>query len=370
MPGPDLLRLRSRGHPGVRATHDRTLELTTDPDITARATCILGTGTEVVGPVPPAIAGLVDITITAAGHTAVVRALANSAWHPGTTAVVRRSPVRLPNTLATDADTTARDLPRDLVLALSNPDTEITTTITRAHDDTPRLVLFRLGDDRRLLAEVAAADAVVAEDDTARSVLSGLTAAHDALGALSTGARVLAVSSGEGPHPFAAAALSQDDRPEVEVLGLPPELAVASISPHWAPPLITGPQSRRDAAKLAAAHPAARVVFRTPGTSLARALDEAAKTAGTRTAAIGTDERPTWGPITELRTLTPRGDVFCALDPVQSEETAADPSAPEAFITALLSQSVSPTTLVKALSSLPGWSRKQAYDLVLRLNQR
>ncbi|MCG8917122.1 DUF371 domain-containing protein [Actinokineospora sp. PR83] len=375
-PGAELLRLRCRGHAEIRATHDRTLEFAVDTDITGRATCVLGVAATVVGSAPPGVAGPVRITVSAGGHRVTVRALANSAWRPGDSAVVRRSGARLPTTLATGADLTARDLPRDLALALADPEVEVDVVVERDAAGVGRLVRFRAGDPARLAAERAAADAVVAEDDGARALLSGVSRAVDAAEVLRDNGRVLAVSTSEGPHPFAAEVLSWAERPVVEVLGLPPELAVAAVSPRWAPVLVVGAPGRREVVRLAGAHRTSAVVFRAPGAGLARVLDDVVKAVGTRTAAVvGADagsetaERPVWGPVARVRELVVRGDVLCALDPVADEVVADGPAVSEGLVTALLAQSVSPTTIVKALAGQPGWSRKQAYDLVLRLNR-
>ncbi|MDT4949808.1 MAG: hypothetical protein QOJ37_2403, partial [Pseudonocardiales bacterium] len=104
------MRLVGRGDDRIRATHTKTLELTVDAAITERATCVLAVA---VHPEPAQpLAGPVRITISAGGETFSVQALAYSGWDPAGSAVVRRSPLRLPGTLATHADAASSDLPR------------------------------------------------------------------------------------------------------------------------------------------------------------------------------------------------------------------------------------------------------------------
>ncbi|WP_018685138.1 DUF371 domain-containing protein [Actinokineospora enzanensis] len=353
----ELLRLRCRGHRDIRATHAKTLEFTTDSEITGRATCVVGVGGvvlggAVVGAAPGGIAGPVSVTISAGGHGVTVRALANSRWRPGGSAVIRRSGRRLPNTLATDADLGSSDLPRALVAAMADPDAVIEVVITRDVDE-GRVIRYRASElDERLAAECAAADAVVAEDAGARKLVT-------TRGVPDRG-RVLFVSTQDVQPP----ALLGAGHP-VEVIGLPPELAVACASPLAAPTLIAVGRPRREVSRLLAAHRHARVVFTCPAEELPRRLDEAAGLIGTTHAAVlADDERPVWGPVTTPAAGS--GDVYCAVDPVESEVDipAVDVAA---LLKTLLAGEVSATTVVKALAAQPGWSRKQAYDLVLGL---
>ncbi|RLK55127.1 DUF371 domain-containing protein [Actinokineospora cianjurensis] len=363
----DLVRLRCRGHHDIRATHGKTLEFTADTAITGRATCVVGVAGEVVGQAPPAIAGPVLITLSAGGECATVRAVANSRWRPGGSAVVRRSGQRLPNTLATDADLSSADLPRALVAALSDPDAVVDVAVARAETSRTHLVRYRatVGPDDRLSAECAAADVILAEDSGARALVGalGFTASREA----DPVGRVLAVSTVDGVGAAVSTLLA--DSPTVEVLGLPPELAVAGAAPQEAPVLVATGLSRRDAIKLAAATRTARVVFTCPASDLSRWLADAQRLAGnTHASVMALDERPTWGPISAIADLSGSADVWCALDPTSGPVTVDVDVA--GLLTALLGQDVSSTTLVRALAGQPGWSRKQAYDYVLGLTPR
>ncbi|GLZ37804.1 DUF371 domain-containing protein [Actinokineospora sp. NBRC 105648] len=367
----ELLRLRCRGHRDIRATHAKTLEFSADDAITGRATCVIGVDTAVVGAPPVGLAGWLRITVTAGGVSATVRALANSRWRPGGSGVVRRSGLRLPNTLATDADLAAADLPRELVAAMADPDAAVEVLITRDDRDEDRLIRYRAGQDHddRLAAECAAADVVLAEDSAARAIAT----AHGAvLGSREdlTG-RVLTVSTVDGTSSAVRALLAT--RPAVEALNLPSELAVAAAAPHAAPLLIATGLPRKDVQRLATTHAASRVVFDCPAGELPRRLSELARAVGTSSASVLRvgDERPVWGPLTDIAETVSSGDVLCALDPVQSSADSSAPEvAPSALLSALLAQEVSATTLVRALAEQPGWSRKQAYDFVLGLSRK
>ncbi|MBM7772424.1 hypothetical protein JOD54_002628 [Actinokineospora baliensis] len=352
----ELLRLRCRGHAEIRATHGKTLEFTSDGAITGRATCVVGVAGEVVGQAPGAVAGPIEITVSAGGITATVQALANSRWRPGASAVVRRSGQRLSNTLATDADLSSADLPRELVVALADPGAVVDVVVRRGETSGTHLVRYRAsGPEDRLVAECAAADVILAEDAGARVLLSelGFTASRDATGP----GRVLAVSTLDGTSSVVRQLLAE--QPRVEVLGVPPELAVTGAAPTPAPVLLATGLSRKDVAKLAATSRSARVVFRCPAAEVSRWV------AGARNVSVmALDERPVWGAVEEFAQLSGSTDVWCALDPTSSTDLGIDVDVAE-LVTALLGHDVSASTVARALAAQPGWSRKQAYDFVL-----
>lgn len=373
----ELMRLRCRGHRDIRAIHAKTLEFTTSTDITSRATCVVGVAAEVLHAPPHGPAGPLRITLSAGGHSVTARALGNSAWRPGSSMVVRMSPERLPNTLATDADLAAADLPRELLHALTDPETVIDVRVERARDAAEgRLILYRAGqgDDHRLAAEISAADAVIAQDLPAGKVLSALGVAAApwaaAPGTVEEGGRLLVVSTRDSHNPVVGDLLS-GTRPAVEVIGMPDELAVAAVSPHSGPVLLAAGEGRRRLAGVLAAHRSARVVIRTPAAELPKILGEAERVLGTETAAVAAAsmvERPWWGPVAQAGAQVPGGgEVLCCVDPVQAVDGETDIEVDHiALIRALLEQSVSHKTLALALARLPAWSRKRAYDLVLQ----
>ncbi len=80
-------------------------------------------------------------------------------------------------------------------------------------------------------------------------------------------------------------------------------------------------------------------------------------------------ERPRWGPVDTLLPAGPaRANIVCCLDPAATSWPEAVPELAtldqRALLAALRGQGVSARTLALALASLPGWSRRQAYDLL------
>ncbi|HZC70464.1 MAG TPA: DUF371 domain-containing protein, partial [Jatrophihabitans sp.] len=246
------MRLVGRGHSAIRATHRKTLEFTPEREITERATCVVAVGVEGIR---EPLAGDVRITITAAGASFTFEARGNSSWDASGTAIIRRSPFRLPDTLATHATATAHDLPRPLVEALRMPDSEVDVQVEPIRGR-PCAVLFAIDpgrrNDPRLRAEIAAADLVVVEDEEAGRAL-GERVAH---GAVPVDGRVLVVAARELPGTTVVAALDQVD---VETVGLPPALAAAAGSPARGPLVLAETEPR---AVLRDAPAAARVVVR------------------------------------------------------------------------------------------------------------
>ena len=369
------MRLRGRGHPNIRGTHAKTLEFTADAELGQGGTCVVGVRATIVGTAPAAIAGPIRITLAAGGHEATVHAVANSRWRPGSPAVVRLSAVRLPNTLATDADLSSADLPRPLLSALADPGTELDIVIERDAREQPWLVRYAADQehDDRLAAECAAADAILAEDAPARAVIAahGGLLGDDAGDTLAGGGRVLAVStSGRVSAPEPVRRLLAR-RPVVEVLGMSPELAVAAAAPDQAPILLGTELGARALAKLAATHRWARVVFRCPARDLPRLLDSLdAATATVLPLGASATDRPVWAPAARLRNAAGSADVLCALDPGEEFTGDADVElAPAALLESLLAAGVSAKTISTALAGQPGWSRRRSYDFVLGLNR-
>lgn len=345
----ELVRFSAQGHPALRATHGKTLEFTADSTVTARATCVLG----VTAALPTAaIAGPIRITMTVGTDAISLDAVGNSAWRPGRSAVVRRSPLRRPDTFATDATLAAADLPRDFAAALADPATRLEVAVS-ARPSVPWLVRFRLSpsNEGRLVAEAAAADVIRAEDTEARARLSELGIALT--GAADSG-RVLSVSSGPaGRLPLPAAD---------EVIGWPAEFAVLAAQPDAAPVVFVPPGA--EVAVLAAANPQAAVVFRGPAERLNRTVATIGRPAADVVlVALSDPERPWRGGQSELDGPD-RGELICLVG-AQPGPASAAPVDPAAFVTGLLSAGVSSRTVALALAGLPGWSRRAAYDFVL-----
>jgi hypothetical protein len=367
------------GHPAIRASHAKTLELTAEPSITARASCVVGVAARL--PAQP-VAGPIRLTLSAAGESVSWRAIGNSGWWPGSgSAVIRRSGRRLPDTFATDAELAAADLPRALAGALAAPDTTVTLRVERAVGPVGVLVRCRLagtGPDR-VLAEAAAADLVLAEDAAARSWLAsaGLPASPasagstaDAASRLAAGGRVLAVAAGDGTD-LTGLLLAAGS---VEVLGLPAELAVSAAAADRSAVLHADGVRPRELPALAAAHPSLALAFRCPADRLRRLLAELGRTtADLVLAPVDDPERPIRGQLAELALLDQplalphRAELACRVAGL-AQPAGGPPIEPAALVRQLLAQSVSPRTVALAVAALPGWSRRSAYELVLALS--
>jgi uncharacterized protein len=112
----------------VRALHPRTVEVTTEEDLTAKGDCIIGVGAdkgcdglneELKGAIRVAGAR-VTVRISAGGETFVIRAVGSPQLSLSNRSeiVVRTTGFVSDRTLALNADFAARDIPRRMVDAL------------------------------------------------------------------------------------------------------------------------------------------------------------------------------------------------------------------------------------------------------------
>jgi hypothetical protein len=350
------MRFVGRGNSAIRATHTKTLELIADAEITERATCVIATG---VAPQTRALAGRVRITISAGGESFGLEARANSSWDPSGPAVIRRSPLRLPGTLATHATAAASDLPPSLVDALRDPATTVEVAVELIPAP-PCAVLFALdphrSGDRRLPAELAAADLVVAEDDEAARLV-GERAGH---GPIRVDGRVLVLATRELPGQTVLDALRTVD---IETVGLSPRLSAAAASPSRGPLLIApGDADPRDLLRRTAA--GTRLVLTTPADRLPALLQLADETRGPIGAVLVQEYAPPLriesGSSPELPNRSPVHICFDAA----GESTSLDPAV-WAAIDGLLADGVATKAVAKALAALSGWDRRRAYEAIV-----
>jgi hypothetical protein len=135
-------RLAASGHPAVTGRHAKTLELTADPEITARASCVLGTS---AGPLPGGLVrlrGRVRLELAVGDLVAVVDGEANPAYASASRLVVRRSDVLDPDTFLVNASAAAADLDRTLVGRLRDPASRLEVTATELGTPPPVLLLL------------------------------------------------------------------------------------------------------------------------------------------------------------------------------------------------------------------------------------
>lgn len=349
------MRFVGRGHPALRATHAKTLELTRDADVTERATCVLAVRAE-AEPAQP-LAGPVRITIAVDAAEFTLTARANSSWDPVGPAIVRRSPLRPPDTFATHASAAARDLPRDLTDRLRDPRSVIIVEVERAPSP-PCAVLFALDPSRphdpRLSAELAAADVLVVEDDAAARLLGERVVR----GQVEITGRTLVVASRDLPGTTVVAALRQVD---VETVGLAPAHAAAAASASRGPVLIAPPGA--DIRQLLRGTPAGvRIVLAAPAERVPALLRQAHELRGVAGAVLAADATPPRRIGLEDQ-LSGAQHVHVCLD-ASAEADSLDPAV-RAAIEVLLADHVPTRTAAKALAALTGWERRRAYESVL-----
>jgi uncharacterized protein len=119
------------GHAMVRATHGRTIEITTEEHLTPSGDCIIGVGaSKGIAQLSPAMKSAlrsdgarVKITIVAPGGEFSFRATGSKdlSFESPTDMVIRRSSFVCGRTLAIQAESSAREIPRGLVGTLKSP---------------------------------------------------------------------------------------------------------------------------------------------------------------------------------------------------------------------------------------------------------
>jgi hypothetical protein len=214
VPHPHQAVLVGRGHPAIRATHAKTFELTAEPAITARATCVLAVGT-VLDPNLAPLRGRVRLTLATPGLPALTgEATLNPRRALTDRAVIRRSRTLDADTLAVDSTLTAEDVPEEFATALTDPAREVTLTVEELGPGRP-LLQVSFGERTRLpsakaLVSRETIDLTVSEDAPPKEVAATKAVLERAAAA---GARVTVpgphkplealLAAGLPPHPYA-----------------------------------------------------------------------------------------------------------------------------------------------------------------------
>jgi 16S rRNA (cytidine1402-2'-O)-methyltransferase len=161
-----------RGHPNVTATHDKTLEITRDAEISRRATCVIGVASGHDDRALLALRGEVEVTLECDGVRDSFRAAISPFFLGDSSLVFRRGAGLRGRTVAFDATKTAATLDRALVERLGSSDRELRVTI-RAVEAAPVVgalfvVSLPIGNDgdigRRAIEVLERVDLVLAED--------------------------------------------------------------------------------------------------------------------------------------------------------------------------------------------------------------
>lgn len=128
-PPPSRVTIACSGHPEITATHDKTLELSVDADISRRASCVVGVGAAYDRDHLLALRGRIRVAIDCDGERDVFEATASSFFDGHGSLVFRRGPTLRGRTFAAHTEKTAAGLNRRLVERLRAPDASVTVTI-------------------------------------------------------------------------------------------------------------------------------------------------------------------------------------------------------------------------------------------------
>jgi hypothetical protein len=167
--------VHAAGHPAIRATHSKTLELTREKDVTQRSTCVAGVAAEFDTTALGLLRGPVLLTVSSEGRSASGTAVINPEHDIRDRLVIRRSQHRDADTLAVDATLTAANLGRELVAALTSPDHHVTLDVTELEPPGPLVLVSPAKPAGRLGLLWDAADAAV-DLDSGQSLAAALAA--------------------------------------------------------------------------------------------------------------------------------------------------------------------------------------------------
>ena len=424
----DPVIFRCHGHPRISGTHTKTVEFTRDPDVTARATCVVGVRSEHDDRELLRLRGEVEVIVECGEVRDAFRASISPFFIGDDALVFRRGPQLRGRTLAFDATKTAAELHRELVRAAANRDALVNVTIRELGTGERQGALFvvsvPIGNDddlspraRRVLE---AADIVLAEDTrrfrdlvdrTAMNVDARVVSYHDhnesarardVLDRLADGARVALVSDAGTPlfsDPGYVVVRAAADA-GVAVSPIPgPSSALAVLSASGLPVdrftyagflARRSPARRSEIATLAAAGDA--FVLHEAPRRVGGLLDDLGAVIPEWRVCIG---REVTKVFEEFRRASAaemagayaapgdeaRGEFTIVVAPPERTDGGRDDAADvavdgaadgqiERFVRALLAHGVTPKTIAQALSELPGFSHKQAYARVLEIARR
>jgi len=406
----------ARGHPGIAGSHAKTLELTRDPEVTRRATCVVGVGSD-HGDDLLALRGDVEVTVACGGHSDTFTATVTPHYLGDAGLVFRRGPALRGRTFAGGATKTAAGLDRALVAALGERDAPVQVTVRELGTGDRRGVLFvvavPIGNDddlspraRRVL-EVA--DVVLAEDTRRFRDLAARTGlrppgrvesyhehnederAGAALAHLAAGARVALVSDAGTPlcsdPGYLVVQRAVDAGYDVTPVPGPSSL-LAVLSASGLPVdrfAYAGFLPRRAAARRAAlgARVAAGETFvcHEAPHRVRALLADLADICGDWQVCVGREvtkvfEEFVRGPAAEVAAAfadeEPKGEFTLVVAPPPGAPAPAPGATVDVdrLARALLDEGVTPRSAARALATLPGMSHKEAYARVLAIAER
>ncbi|HEY4376531.1 MAG TPA: 16S rRNA (cytidine(1402)-2'-O)-methyltransferase [Acidimicrobiales bacterium] len=407
---------RSQGHANITGGHHKTLELTRDTEITRRATCVVGVGSEHDDLALIQLRGRVQVTLACSGVTDSFTATMSPYFLGDDSLVFRTGPGLRGRTVAFDASKGASGLDTQLLAAMAATDAMVEVEITEITEPgrppAPGalfVVALPIGDDDdlspRALRVLQRVDLVLAEDtrrfrnlaDRLGVELAPSTSYHDhneaerapdVLARLVAGERLALVSDagtplvsdpghvlvrevvaagiGVVPVPGASAVLSA-----LTAAGLPSDrFTFVGFLPRKS--------GERRALLTALADGGGAIVAYESAQRVAATLRDLAGPFGEWPACLGREltkvfEELLYGTVEELAEAVAdrelKGEVVLVLAPPPTRRSSGEEAGPsaetEAVLRALAAAGVAPSALAKALHQASVLPRRQAYDWVL-----
>jgi 16S rRNA (cytidine1402-2'-O)-methyltransferase len=408
----------ARGHPNVTATHDKTLEITRDADISRRATCVIGVASAHDDRALLALRGEVEVTLECDGVHDSFGATISPFFLGDSSLVFRRGAGLRGRTVAFDATKTAATLDRALVARLRSSESELHVTISAVQAEPAIGALFvvslPIGNDgdigRRAIEVLERVDLVLAEDTRRLRALTqrlGIDAArstsyHDhnetervegVLERLRSGGRVALVSDAgtplcSDPGYVVVSRAVAEGIPVSPVPGPSAALAVLAASGLPVDRFVFGgflprrSSQRRQVVRELSALGCAVVLYEA-APRVAETLADIAAMCPEWRVCIGREVTKTFeefrsGDVTalaeELATEKLLGELTLVIAPPLVAGTEPEPSRAvgadiDDLLRALLAQGVPASIVAQALRAMPGIGRNEAYERVLALGR-
>ncbi len=405
------------GHPAIRGTHTKTIEVVEEADLSARGTCIIGVGAEVDPLAIQGLRGSVEFRFRVGDIAEHVRGLVHPGWTLAEPLIWRTWSQPQGRSLAFAVDKGAAQFSRDLIGALQDPASVLWVEARRQPDPLAppggllSLVGLPVGHDRdlapRAVDTLLAADLILAEDTrTLKPLLAHIGARapmmshHDhnegarteaLVARLVTGARVALVSDAGMPgiadpgYPLVRAARAAG----VMVTAIPgPVAAILGLVISGLPTdrfrfLGFPPRAaarRRAWLTQALAAQGTAIAYET-AVRLPDLLTEVSTLAPDRLVVVAKDltkthERVDTGTASAvLEALTAddalRGEMVVLLAGAPEDTTSPTDDAPslDGLLRALVAEGVPTKALAKAFASTTGLPRKHWFDRALALKE-
>ena len=407
-----------RGHPNIVGTHDKTLELTRDADISRRATCVLGVSSSHDDRALLALRGRVEVTLECDGARDQLTATISPFFLGDPSLVLRRGPGLRGRTLAFDATKTAASIDRDLVARSRDSDRELRVSISTLEGEPALGALFvvslPIGNDGdispRAVDMLERADLVLAEDTRRLRALgqrlgidvARATSYHDhnedqrvegVLARLRDGARVALVSDAGTPlcSDPGYVVVSRAVAEGIPVAPVPgPSAALAVLAASGLPVdrftfggFLPRRSSQRRQALLELTASGVAVVLYEAAPRVAETLADVAAVCPEWRVCLGREVTKTFEEFRYGDAAQLAGEIAgekllgeCTLVIAPPAAAAGDRPTPVAtdrhlddLLRSLLEQGVPASTIAQALRVMPGIGRNQAYERVLALGR-